>query len=69
MAKFAFFPLSTASCGTCVDAMDTPVRRNDTDADAYGQCGSCMQFMFFPVFFVVDFVTLPVRGIMHCVKK
>jgi hypothetical protein len=69
MTRFNFFPLSTTSCGMCIDTMDTPIRRNDTDAVAYGQCGSCVQFVFLPLFVVVDFVTLPVRGIVFCVKK
>ena len=61
MAKFTLFPLSTASCGSCVDAMDAPTPGNQSDAAQYNECCSCVQFVFLPLFFVVDFVTLPVR--------
>lgn len=66
MTTFKFFPLSTISCNTCVESMDTPTRKNQSDAESTKKCGSCIQFIFMPAFIIIDTIILPIRGIYHC---
>ena len=66
---FQVFYLTSNSCNTCVTAMDTPVRRNQSDANATKNFCGCMQFFLLPLFFTFDIVSLPVRGVIHACKK
>ena len=66
---FRVFPATKWSCNTCITAMDTPVRRNQSDAVATQNCCNGMQFILLPLFFTYDVISLPVRGMVYLCKK
>ena len=69
MTKFIFFPLSTISCDTFIEAMDTPTRKNQSDDESCNRCSNCSQIFLMPALIIVDSFTLPFRGIYYCVRR
>ena len=66
---FRIFPMTNWSCNTCITALDTPVRRNQSDAVSEQNCCNGCQFILLPLFFTYDVISLPIRGVVHLFKK